>query len=61
MENISLTVAVPPQKLTKIIDQIRTIQGSSRLTQRDLQSLVGRLFVANIRLALPATTAYTAV
>ena len=43
MENISLTVAVPPQKLTKIIDQIRTIQGSSRLTLRDLQSLVGRL------------------
>jgi len=39
----SWTVAVPPEKLTKIIDQIRTIQASCRLTQRDLQSLVGRL------------------
>ena len=39
----SWTVAVPPEKLAKIIDQIRTIQASSHLTLRDLQSLVGRL------------------
>ena len=34
-----LVDSVPPEKLAKIIDQIRTIQASSRLKVRDLQSL----------------------
>ena len=39
----SWTIEVPFEKLERIIAQIRTIQRSTRLTLRDLQSLVGRL------------------
>ena len=37
------TVAVPPGKLVRIVEQIKSIQKSRQLTLRDLQSLVGRL------------------
>ena len=37
------TVAVPPGKLVRIVEQIKPIQKSRQLTLRDLQSLVCRL------------------
>ena len=45
LEDISflLDCGSPPEKLAKIVDQIRSIQASSRLTLQELQSLVGRL------------------